>query len=152
MDKLVLVRYGESTNGHLNEQGMQTMVLTAKRLRYLAENQSACIICAKIPRAIESAKIISKNLNISGIQSFEELYAAEDVPIFLDTAIKIINSVGEKYDVIIAVISREYIEALPNHILQGLGSQKTTETHLNRGEALVIDYKTKKINYLKSGV
>ena len=151
MKKLILVRYGEHKDGHLNEQGAQAMVLVAEKLRYIVKNQNVSIISAKVDRAIESADTISKYLNISPIQAFSELYAAEEDGVVADlgTAMKTINSVGEKCDVIIAVVSKEYIEALPGHILKSLGSKKTVETHLNRGEILVLDYNTKDISYLR---
>jgi hypothetical protein len=151
MKKLALVRYGEHENGHLNKKGTQTMISTSERLKTLVQNKNACIVSAKIPRAIESAEILSKNLNIFPVQNFLELYAEEEEGHLpdLDMATKLIHSIGEKYDVVMAVVSREYIETLPNHILKSLGVEKTTETHLSRGEILVLDYDTKDIIYLR---
>jgi phosphohistidine phosphatase SixA len=150
MKKLALVRYGEHENGHLNEKGTQVMILTSEQLKSLIQSENACIISAKIPRASESAEILSRHLNVFPVQTFSELYAEEEEGHLpdLDTATKLINSIGEKYDIVIAVVSREYIETLPNHILKSLGVEKTTKTHLSRGEILVLDYDAKNIEYL----
>jgi hypothetical protein len=151
MKKLALVRYGEHEAGHLTEEGIRTMVLTAELLLPLIQDQPVCVISAEVPRAIESAEVLSRHLNISPVQTFSELYAAEEdgrLP-NLSLAAKLINSLGKKYDLVIAVVSREYIETLPNHILKSLGTKEITETHLNRGEILILDYNTKKIKYLR---
>lgn len=147
MNRLILVRYGEHTDGHLSEEGKQTMVLVSEKLKPFVQNEKVCIICAKVPRAIESAEVISTSLNVSPVRSFEELYAAEEdgVSIDLETANKVMNEAGAECDIVIAVVSREYIEALPNYILQSLGVQKTGETRLERGEVLVLDYDKKDI-------
>src|SRR3989344_1178903 len=115
--KLVLVRYGEYTDGHLNEQGRRTMTLVSGRLKSVVQNAKVCIICANIPRAIESAEIITKEFNAEPAQSFTELYAAEEngVGINLDTALKIIDTAGQGKDVVVAIISREYIQAISKH-------------------------------------
>lgn len=149
MNKLILVRYGEHTDGHLNEVGIKAMVLVAEKLKHLLENVNAGIICAEVPRAIEGAHIISETLNVPPAKHFPELYASEDAPIHLNKAVEMVDSAGGEHDVLIAVISREYIEALPNYILQGLGVEKPIETHLERGEILILDYNKKDIVYLR---
>jgi len=50
------------------------------------------------------------------------------------------NLLWKQYDIVIAVISREYIETLPNYILGNLGVHKVGETNLDRGEILIVDY------------
>ena len=149
--KLILIRYGEHENGHLNELGKQTMISTAQRLNPIVENKNTCIVSAKVPRAIESAQIIKEYLHLPTAQSFSELYAAEEEGIYvnLESAVKIINSLGEKYAIVITVTSREYIETLPSYILKNLGSQTITKTRLNRGEIIVLDYDRKDITYIK---
>ena len=151
MKKLLLVRYGDHENGYLNEQGAQKMVLAAEKVKTIVQKQSVQVISAKTPRAVESAEIISKYLNLSQVQTFSELYVAEEsgVDINIDEAMKVVDSIGKQYDVVIAVVSREYIETLPGRILKNLGSKKTIETHLNRGEILILDYTSKDINYLR---
>lgn len=146
MKKLICVRYGEHENGRLNEEGKKMMLLVSEKLRPILENKKTAIICAKVPRAIEGAEIIAKNLNTDSVQSFQELYAAleEDIEINLGTAKSVIEKVSEGNDIIIAVISREYIEALPNYLL---GIEEKVE--LNRGEALVLDSEAKTITYIK---
>lgn len=149
MNKLILVRYGEHTDEHLNEVGIKAMVLVAEKLRHLLENQNVGIVCAEVPRAIESTHIICETLNVPPTKHFPELYASDDTPIHLNKAVQVLDSVGGEHDVLIAVISREYIEALPNYILQGLGVEKPIETHLERGEILILDYGKKEITYLR---
>ena len=149
MNKLILVRYGEHEGGHLNEVGTKAMVLVAEKLKPLLQNADASIVCAEIPRAVESAHIISEALNISPAKHFAQLYASEDAPIYLTKAGEVIDSAGGECDVLIAVISREYIQTLPNYILQSLGVEKPIETHLERGEVLILDYGKKEITYLR---
>lgn len=152
MKKLIFVRYGAyDFDEHLNDYGKQSMISVAEKIKPFVKNENTCIVSAKIPRAIESALIISEYLDIFPVKSFLELYAADEINIFPDPdkAIKIINSEGEKYNIVIAVISREYIETLPNYILESLGSKKEEkEIHLNGGQALILDYETKSLTYL----
>ena len=151
MKKLILVRYGEYDNGHLSESGIQTMILAAEKMKSIVHDQNALIISAQIPRATESAEVISKHLNIHPVQNFIELYAAEEdgVCLNIDMAMNVINSVGKEHDIVIAVTSREYIETLPNYILKSLGSKQTIETHLSRGEIIILDYETKSVAFLR---
>lgn len=149
--KLFLVRYGEHTDGHLNEQGRQTMALASERLKSFVVGQTVCLACANVPRAVESAEIISENLKVFPVQKFKDLYAAQEngVDINLEAAFTIISSLFKENSLVIAVVSREYIEALPSYILNSLGVKETIETHLDRGEALMIDYEKKEMNYLR---
>ncbi len=151
MEKLLLVRYGEHEDGHLSIEGMKMMISVSEKIKSLIKDEIFCVISADIDRAIESAKIISKQLGTNSVQTFHELYAAEEsgIAVNLEAALKVINSAGEKCDMLIAVVSREYIESLPNYILHNLGSKESIETHLNRGEVLVLDYDTKNITYLR---
>ncbi len=148
MNTLVLVRYGEHENGHLNESGKNAMILVGEKLKSLFDNKNIGIVCAQVPRAIESAQIISKCLGIFSVQNFTELYAEEGRSVNLEKVKEVLDSVGGKRDVLIAVVSREYIETLPNFILQNLGVQKTIETHLERGEFLILDYDKNECNLL----
>jgi len=149
MNKLIFVRYGEHEGGHLNEVGIKAMILVAEKLKHILQNADAGIICAEVPRAIEGAHIISEALNVPPAKHFAELYAVEDTPIHLTKAAEVIDSAGGECDVLIAVVSREYIETLPNFILQSLGVEKPIETHLERGEVLILDYDKKEITYLR---
>ncbi|OGZ65567.1 MAG: hypothetical protein A3C50_02850 [Candidatus Staskawiczbacteria bacterium RIFCSPHIGHO2_02_FULL_43_16] len=149
MNKLIFVRYGEHTDQHLNEVGIKAMILVAEKLKHILENQNVGIVCAEVPRAVESAHIISETLNVPPAKHFAQLYASEDAPIYLTKAVEVIDSAGGEHDVLIAVVSREYIETLPNFILQSLGVEKPIETHLERGEILVLDYSKKEITYLR---
>lgn len=140
--KLILVRYGEHTDGYLNDRGKQTMKLVAERLRSSVQEKTA-IICAKIPRAIEGAEILAQEFGLGPVQSFSELYAAPEdgIEVNLNVALGVINAIANNTDVVIAIISREYIEALSRHF--GL-----KEKNLNRGEFLVINYKQGDKNYI----
>ena len=149
MNKLILVRYGEHTDGHLNEIGIKAMVLVAQKLKPLLENVNVGIVCAQVPRAIESAHIISEALNVGPVEHVAELYASEDVPVHLNKAVEAVDAAGGECDVLVAVVSREYIETLPNYILQSLGVEKPIETHLERGEVLLLDYNKKDVTYLR---
>lgn len=148
MKKLILVRYGSWENGHLNEEGKQTMTATAQKLEPFAAG-SFIVIAGAVDRAVESANVIATHFNLPTVQSFPELYAAEEdghLP-NLAAATHVITKIGSQYDTIIAVVSREYIETLPAYILHNtLGVEAPTEpTHLNRGELLILDYEAKTI-------
>ena len=149
--KIIFTRYGEWENGHLNERGLKTMTGVAEKLKPIVHNQTFRIICANIPRAIESAEILAKSLNASQfVESFSELYAAEEDGVLPDVepAEKILKLVSENQQTVIAVISREYIEVLPNHILNSLGIKEVQKTSLDRGQILVLYYDTESISYL----
>lgn len=148
MKKLILVRYGNWENGHLNEEGKQTMADTAQKLEPFVVG-SFIIIAGAVDRAIESANIIAKHFTLPPVQSFPELYAAEEdgnLP-DLTAATNVITQLGSQYDTVIAVVSREYIESLPAHILHNVLSLETpTEpTNLDRGELLVLDFETQTV-------
>ena len=148
MKKFILVRYGNWENGHLNAEGMQAMADTAKKLEPFTEG-SFTVIAGAVDRAIESANIIASHFHLSVVQSFPELYAAEEdghLP-NLAAATHVITKLGSQYDTVIAVVSREYIESLPGYSLHStLGVETPTEpTHLTRGELLVLDYEAKNI-------
>ncbi len=83
------------------------------------------------------------------MQQFTEFYVSEEIPVDLNRAIEIINSMSKECDFLVMVISREYIEALPDYILKSLGAQGKTETHLGRGEVLILDYDKKDVVYLR---
>lgn len=128
--KLILVRYGTHENGHLNEQGKKNMIDAVKLLKPFVVNKKACLISANIPRAIESAEIISEKLENLSIKPFNEFYAAEEegIKVDIDKARNILNSLINDFEVVIAVISREYIE-------------KLSDKNLERGEISVLEYK-----------
>jgi hypothetical protein len=108
--KLILLRCGQYENGHLNNQGRETMVLIADRLRRFIQNQKVQIISANIPRAFESAQIISEQLNWGSVQTLPELYAAEEDGHLPDLIIagKVLSKIGKDADLTIAIVSREY--------------------------------------------
>lgn len=148
MKKLILVRYGSWENGHLNEEGKQTMADTAQKLESFAVG-SFVVIAGAVDRAIESANIIAAHFGLPTVQSFPELYAAEEDGHSpnLAAATQVITQLGSQYDTVIAVVSREYIETLPAHILHNvLGVERPAEpTNLDRGELLAVDYEAKTI-------
>ncbi len=151
MKKLILVRYGEWQNNHLSEEGIRMMSSTAERLKTALQGLTFCIISAEIPRAIESAEILAKFLTAPAVEKYPELYAAEEDGRLADpaAALNIITSVGQHYDVVVTVVSREYIETLPQFIFTYVfAGQKLPKAQLDRGEALIIDFETRAIRYL----
>lgn len=148
MKKLILVRYGNWEKGHLNEEGKQVMTAAAIKLEIFAVS-SFTVIAAAVDRALESANIIAEHFKLPAVQSFPELYAAEEdgnLP-NLSAATNLITKLGIQYDTVVAVVSREYIESLPGYIMRNtLGVETATEpAHLDRGELLVLDYEAKTI-------
>ena len=124
------------------------MTATAQKLEPFAAG-SFIVIAGAVDRAVESANVIATHFNLPAVQSFPELYAAEEdgkLP-NLQAATNVITQLGLQYDTIIAVASREYIESLPAHILQNvLKVEAPAEpTHLNRGELLILDCEHKTI-------
>ena len=117
--KLILVRYGGHENGRLNEEGKETMLSVAEKLKTLVENKKCCVVCADVARAVESGKIISDNLGLE-IKPFLEFYAApeDNIVVDVDKAKNILDLLDREYEVVIAVISREYIEKLSGKNLQ----------------------------------
>lgn len=152
MKTLILARYGQWENGHLNTDGVKTMNTFGERVKtILKEIKSIAIISADIPRAYESAKIIADHFGVKTIKKFIELYAAEEDGILpnAQSAYSIISSEGSLNDVVIAVISREYIEVLPDFISNTVfKKQITIDTKLQRGEAIIINYQTQEISII----
>lgn len=145
MKELILIRYGEHTDGHLNDQGRETMGMVAEKIKPVIEGKKVLIVCAKVVRAEEGALVLSQLIGVPSPSSYDELYSAEedgklpDVPI----AAELINRLGEDVDVLIVIASREYIEQLPSYILNG-----GEPTNLDRGEVLVIDFDSQSMNKL----
>lgn len=125
--KIVFVRYGQYKDGHLDEIGKHQMVFVSEKIKNLLAGQNFCVVCADIPRAVESAKVIANNLGAKDVQSFKEFYSAKEDGIEVDVARakNIFDSL--KYDFVVAVISREYIEVFANK-------------NLERGEFYILDY------------
>jgi len=76
MEQLILIRYGEHKDGHLSEQGTQTMRRAADSLLRVNLDKVR-LLAANTPRAIESARIIASSLSVE-VEVFDELYAAEE--------------------------------------------------------------------------
>ena len=151
VEQLILVRYGQYENGHLTTEGTATMTAAAGRIKNFLLTRRPIIISAPTTRATESAKIIGEAFGISQINTYPQIYAADEDGLLPDcpTAAKLIDTLGAQSPIVIAVVSREYIETLPNFILKTVFAGTSMETSLNRGEALVIDYTIKDISYLR---
>jgi phosphohistidine phosphatase SixA len=145
MKKLILVRYGQYENGHLTQEGIRVMTLSGERLKQFVEENKVVVVASSTPRAFESGKIVADILGTELLVN-DSLYAAEEDGKFPDTvqAKEFVESFEDTVEVLIAIASREYIETLPAYILD-----QSIETHLERGECLVIDYENKNISYLK---
>jgi hypothetical protein len=144
MKKLVLVRYGQYVDSHLTDEGMRTMERIAQVIKFALVGASARVVAAEVPRAIESARVVVRELGISSVDSFPQLYAAEEagrLPM-VQEALVLLRSFPE--DVVVAIISREYIEPISQSLL---GAKEVFR--LERGEALIIDLVVKKATYLK---
>ena len=91
--QLILVRYGDYTDRHLNKKGEKQMTLASERLKSLIPNKKVIIICANTPRVIESAKVIEKYLQLSPTQALSKLYAAieDDIKVDIEKANQTIN-------------------------------------------------------------
>jgi hypothetical protein len=147
MEKLILVRYGQYENEHLSDDGRETMVMASRKIGPLIYSKKFIVVSADIPRAVESAQILAEQLHGPQVQSFSEFYAAEEDGYLPDIqkAVKLMIALGQDCDILIAVVSREYIEAIPNHVLPHLAGEKNT---LNRGEIFVLDYQTENLTKL----
>lgn len=145
MNKLILVRYGQYENGHLTKEGVDTMTLAATRLKEYVSGKQVSYVSAKSDRAYESICVIS-GIYSSKASVYEELYAAEEDGVLpeCEKAARLLKTIGAVCDVVVAVVSREYIETLPSYLLG-----KKTKTSLERGECLVIDLESKSIVSLK---
>lgn len=144
MKKIILVRYGQHENGHLAQEGRNIMEHAAEKLKVATMDTKVKLLSAPIPRATESAAIIASVLGVP-VETAPQLYAAEEDGALPDCtkATGLLNALGEECEIIVAVVSREYIETLPSFILN-----KDLETHLDRGECLVIDLEGEGISYL----
>lgn len=145
MKQLILVRYGQYDNGHLTDEGVNTMTLAGSILKPLISNLTVRVVAAETRRAIESAEIVGSMIN-KKVESYSQLYAAEEEGRLPDceTAKKLLLELGDGYDCVVAIVSREYIETLPSYLLN-----KELQTSLDRGECLVIDLEHKSITFLK---
>ena len=111
----------------------------AKQLENISKHldgKNALVIAADVTRAIESFQIIATSLHLNSPLPYPELYAANENNKYADCAkaAALLNKLGESNNIIIAVVSREYIEEIPVQIIPKLKS-----ISLRRGEALIID-------------
>lgn len=115
-------------------------------------DEDITIVAGKVRRAIESASIIANKLNQETPKSYPELYAAEEDGRFPDAekAYTLLQNLHETTSNVIAVVSREYIETLPHFVNKNIFKKSANEEkiHLDRGEALIIDTKNKKIRII----
>lgn len=145
MKTLVLIRYGEYQNRHLTPEGINQMTHSAKKLSIFSADKKL-VVASHTPRASESGKIIAEILNTELVIN-DIFYSAEEDGLFPDNdrALEFIKNLNNDVDVLVAIASREYIETLPEHILN-----TSTKTSLERGECLILDCQTKKISYLRN--
>jgi phosphohistidine phosphatase SixA len=146
MKQLILVRYGQYKEGHLTEEGVETMMRAGEKVQPFISGRSVRLLAAETPRAIESAEVIGEMINKS-VEVYSELYAAEEDEKLPDCELaeNLLVELGHNCDVLVAIVSREYIETLPSYLLK-----KDLKTSLERGDCLVIDFDTNGISYLKS--
>lgn len=147
MKKLILVRYAEYINGHITEQGIRTMQQLAEQFEPFVINSTIHIIAAEVDRAVESTNILAQELGVGTIKKSQSLYAAEEdgkEPNLREAAV-IINEFGESCDIVIAVLSREYIEILPHYLLP----QAPEKVTLQRGEAIIINLDKLTVEFIK---
>jgi len=151
MEKLVLVRYGQYENDQLTDEGKAVMRAAAERIKEFLGQTKPLVITASTNRAIESAKIVGDALETGQVGAYPEIYAADEEGRFADCAVaaRLIETLGAKNPVIVAIASREYIDMLPSWILENELGSGEIKTSLNRGEALVLDYKTRTVSYLR---
>jgi phosphohistidine phosphatase SixA len=144
MKYLLLVRYGlYDQNGHLNEGGVKQMKECGQRIRSELSVGSVKVVSAAVSRAIESAEYLALTVDCKDVLTeYPQLYAEDEKPIIdVAEASRVLEEAGVESDVLIAVVSREYIESLPNY----LNAFNEKDVFLDRGRALVIDWETKRV-------
>lgn len=143
MNKLILVRYGESESGSLTQKGRETMQATGERIVSMVDLNEVVVATANVSRAIESTEILTQILNVSPATILDELYAAEEENKLPnpELAMAALECLDYLKDTVIAVVSREYIETLPSSISKmSFFKEEENEKRLSRGEALLIDF------------
>lgn len=100
LKNIILVRHGETEknknnpNRKLTKKGVQQMKETANKVNLLVKNSNSIILCSSTKRAIESAKILSKilevpyrhektSLRVENIKILEEKYQQKTNVTFL---------------------------------------------------------------------
>lgn len=156
MKNLVLVRYGQyDLSGHINDAGRMSMQTAAGKIANHTKTDSVMVVVANVPRAIESARVLAVALSARDPVVIDELYAATEDERLPDCSAaygKLTQVVGS-VDVVVAVVSREYIESLPSYMADHvLGGVEFVPLSLNRGEALVIDLEAKQIYPLRTQI
>lgn len=150
--KLILVRYGSWENGHLSKSGREEMQRAGRNLSRLTAGKKTLVVSANVTRAIESAQVVANVLGLDEPRAYDEFYAAEEEgkPPKLAQAYKLVESLLVESDILISIVSREYIEALPTYILNDiLGSSEALDnSSLDRGEALLINLRTKELGHI----
>ncbi len=138
--KIILVRYGSWENSSLTSEGVLMMEGIAEKLKKHLENGSVGVVSAQVARAQASAEIVAASLYADVVGSYSELYAADEEGIEPDCEKAFALLKGLPYEVVVAVVSREYAEALPQYLLKEVfGIDAEISTHVNRGGAVVID-------------
>lgn len=156
MKKLVLVRYGEyDSAGHINDVGRMNMQSAAGYIVDHTKTNSMIVVAANIPRAIESARVLAATLSLMEPVVVDELYAAAEDQRLPDCSVaydKLVQLAGS-LEVVVAVVSREYIESLPPYIAGHVfGEVEFASASLERGEALMVDLEARRVYPLRARI
>ena len=125
MKELIVARHGEYGCGngdrfnknkdvdHLTEQGRRSVKKLAEKLKLHAQDKSVTILSSTAIRAVESARIISKELKVK-FKIHNALWHDDEYPAYQSEVLELIQS-HTKTDVLILVTHREYTGYLPHY-------------------------------------
>lgn len=140
MKHTIICRHGSYEPGpDLNAEGQEQIVrLVGLMHRFIKPGDRIRLITSSAPRAEQSATIVSRQLGISGTQSFDELWVDNDHSMDLQRALVLVRMCEQDTDVLIAMTHYEYASELPKHIANELGNDEATALEPRTGQGSVI--------------
>lgn len=150
MEKLIIVRHGDETNGDLNERGRDEIAKLSKKLLkdHLNTEGKKRILSSTAPRALQSAMILRAVTGV-GIEDHEILWSDDRHPAKTTKLLALLEEVFDEFDIVIMVTHLEYTFELPPAFMSYFLHHKVCAgKEVSRGHAIVIDCTKKTITQI----
>ena len=156
LKKLILVRHGVDEGGrddHLTETGRRQITDIAKKLVQHVNGSSILMLASTALRAIDSAEILSKMLEIS-FEPQDLLWSGGGGKVYPDISdfeklMEIVSNHPSSADVVVFVTHYEYVDEFPEWFGRKHLNASLRGRVIPRGTAFLIDCEQKQMTYVK---
>jgi len=146
MKTLILVRHGAYDERGLTPNGVTSM----KALRVVLEKYlgpTAAFYSSDAARTIQSAAILADGTGCDVCQQ-EFLYSSQDTKLDCESMMQLIEASAA--DVFVAVTHYEWVNYFPAKLFARQGWGEMSQLfHVDKAEALVIDFETRAVTYVR---